>query len=289
MIERGLRATEVVSKSTEATIATESMRRHPEFWEDRQEKLRQLITAVSLEMEILRDSARKPWLPTIKDEAQRIKAIWVLSGPGTYLEPVSNSPGDQIYRNEAMSWAHGMDHQRLERSAWLMRKTVELISGQDFSESGKTPKDPVRIAELKAAIAEIGPYLIYNGVPAQNEVANSVLDQSTVIVPKERFFIPLGQIERTVDQVKNFALPPGVEWQSDDIMVVDTSDCHFSRLLRMMEHFRPSPFDQTAIVQAFPTPTTEAGRKTYAAMEMQGTMDYIARGMASQKPYPCRT
>ncbi|MCX6702306.1 MAG: hypothetical protein NTW60_00300 [Candidatus Wolfebacteria bacterium] len=138
------------------------------------------------------------------EDAKKIAAIWVFSGPGTYDK---SSKKD---RYENYKWAENMDRNRLNYAARLAKRVAEANSG--------IPAEKTSLAELegqkqrtKEKIRNYGPTIIYNGTPVENAVVEDVLEREEVIIPKEKVEIIEKSIDNTIDQIKSFRLPEGAK------------------------------------------------------------------------------
>lgn len=145
------------------------------------EEVRGLIRDVILEIEQLEQVAERDFRElNLGDEiARRIDAVWVLSCPGTYDEPLK----EDRYRD--YPWAKGMDRTRLNYAARIVRKVAEVRGGGSF-ERGGLGSLKRRKESIKKSISETGPYIIYNGRPDENAVVRDVLTREGVIIPQEK-------------------------------------------------------------------------------------------------------
>lgn len=218
------------------------------------------------------EAASHPNLPKTAEEAKKIKALWVFSGPGTYDLPFK----DDRYQN--FPWAGFMDRRRLNRAGWLMRKITEIAIGK-LLDGTKNPYD------MRQAILENGPYLIYNGRPDENATVEDVLKRPGIAIPRGKVHVIDAIIDNTLDQVKSFDLPINLNLQSDDRIALVSHAPHLARVLYVIDKFRPFP--EGVRIQAFPIATPREGKQIYAEMEIQGILYYaFVSNEASKNPYP---
>lgn len=201
--------------------------------------------------------------------AQNIGAVWAIAGTGTYREPVT-IVDNPLLRDKP--WAEWMDKHRIDRAIALIKQFTVL----------KT-----EVAnDLQSAIAENGPYLIYNGYNFQNSVLEEAITHDNLL-PKQKVKIISGDLKITVDQIKSFALPNDPDLKGKTIAIVSHAP-HLSRIMHMIERHKPFPSD--AKVLLFPLPTPEEGRDEFAFMEIKGLLYYMfVAGDASEEVYPYTT
>lgn len=230
------------------------MERHADFWSSKEEMLRSLISNVSQEILALEAAAAAPVLTL--EEAHNIKAIWVLSGAGSYSKPIIDSPGDLVYKDKP--WAQNSDRRRIDYAVKLSGQ-IKQLSGEE-------------------------PFLIYNGLEVQVKDLLEVIEKKYVNITKEKLFIPKGKITRTLDQVVNFELPKIDFEQGDKIGIVSHAP-HLCRVIRMANIYKPFP--EEIKVKLFPIIFSDPGNEAYFAQnEIMGVIGYLSRGEASGEPYP---
>ena len=213
------------------------------------------------------------------EDAKKIAAIWVFSGPGTYDSPTK----DDRYKDYA--WAAGMDRVRLNYAARLARRITEAVRGEKFKAESLTDVPRAKQA-LKEAILHEGPYIIYNGTQLENAVVEDVLAREGTVIPQEKVEVIKENINTTVDQIKTFRLPPDISTQDREIALVSHAP-HLARVTHMLNRYQPFP--ETTGVRLFPLPTPAAGKTQYADMEIMGLLYYIylSPGQdATEAPYP---
>lgn len=253
-------------------ILTDAYEENPPLERIGKPKLTTLISLTLDEINELEEAALHPNLPKTADEASRIKAIWVFSGPGTYDQPFKND------RYKDKPWARFMDRIRLNRAAWLMRKLTEEILGNTL--------DGIRNPEIvRQAFLENGPFLIYNGRHDENDAVRDVLTRPGIVIPKEKVHFIDARIDNTFDQVKTFSLPPGLTLKSGENIALVSHAPHLMRLLHIINKVKP--FLEGAKVQLFPIASPSDGRQEYAEMEIRGLLyaTFIS-GEAEETPCP---
>lgn len=252
---------------------------HSEYWSGKEVELKRLIEAVSFEVIEMEKHALIPQLPRNKEEARHVKAIWTLSGVGTYEKPIAMGPGDMIYVDKP--WAHGTDKKRTDHAIDLVKKISIIASGKYQPEDSDT--FAITNEELEALVIENGPYLVYNGIPSQNEDLIDAI-QKRRIFPIEKLFIPEGDIERTLDQVRNLQFPQ-IEFEEGDTIGIVSHAAHIARLMRILNKFNPLP--KGINIQAYPLVfENEYNEKEFVQSELRGIVGYISRGLATHEAYP---
>lgn len=227
-------------------------------------------------------------LPQAPQESQKIKAIWVLSGPGDYFHPQK----EDDYKDKP--WAKWMDRSRDMRAAWLARRITEIRIGLSL------PRNP---EVIKQSIAEYGPWVIYDGREDEKQAISQALINKEAIVPAERvFIIGKGIRRKTTDQIKEFVLPKGVVLNDGDEVALVTHAPHALRVLHMIQRiaeriranpglYPDSPFHGEVILRVSPVVTPSYGLKEYSIQEINGLLHYIYYDKtqpASETAYPCQ-
>ena len=229
-------------------------------------EIKQLIGNVLQEIELLEEIAERDYRELrIADEvAKKIEALWVLSGPGTYDDPVK----EDRYKN--YPWARGMDRARLNYAARIARRVAEARSGEAFNKGGLSSLKE-RKELTKQAISESGPYIIYNGRPDENEVVRDVLTREGIIIPKEKVMVIGEDIDKSVDQVKTIRLPEDFSIEHDELAIISHAP-QLARIVRMINRYKPFP--EGTKIRLLPVPTPEGGKAEYALMETRGILYY---------------
>ncbi|MCX6809662.1 MAG: GNAT family N-acetyltransferase [Candidatus Berkelbacteria bacterium] len=231
----------------------EGVKRYP-FWVDKKSELKKLLKKLQKEIQELEDVARHEAVLTEK-KAREIKAIWCISGSGSYEKPLLDVKSDQ--RLKDFPWAHGTDKKRLDYSARLIR-------------------------ELKNKGGH--PVLIYNGVKEQNTVLRKIAQKRLGLRGNE-LFISAGEIIKTIDQVSSLKFPKNLKLKNGDIIGIVSHSAHLSRVMRMVNKLRPFP--ESVKIVLFPL-VFESSRNEdkFAFNEIMGILGYLSRREISEKPYP---
>jgi hypothetical protein len=229
-------------------------------------EIKTLIRSVLEEIDLFEKVGKrdKKRLDVPLEVARNIVAIWDFSGPGTYDKPFKED------RYKDYKWAEGMDRARLNHTALLARKITEAIIGG--VERGELSRVQTRIARSRENIREVGPFIIYNGTEEENAVVRDVLTRQGVVVPAEKVIIPEGRIEKTSDQIAKIKLPESVDIGGKEVAIVSHAP-HLSRVIRMINRYRPFP--ENTKIRLFPLPTPQAGKFEYAMMEIRGILYYV--------------
>lgn len=264
-----------------------ALEEHPEFTDFPEHDIKTLIKTSHDEIEVLERVANpKEAIAALTSKiAEKISALWVFSGPGTYEEPVKNDS----YKD--YPWARGMDRVRINYAVFLARKIAEIRSGAR-ERRGPIHAVTERKQQAKAAISSHGPAIIYNGNEIENAAAERALAHSGSIVPSEKAEIleldPSHTIPepRTFHQIKLFKLPEHLYQPGNEIAIVSHAP-QLPRILRMLNRYQTLPKDMT--VRLFPLPTPPEGKEEYATLEIKGLLYYVFLSPdhdATREPYP---
>jgi len=246
------------------------------------DEVKSYLEEILSEIDRLEEAGRSdPGLRGLSSElAGSIGAIWVLSGPGTYYEPIlAENVGYAEYK-----WTHGMDRARLNYTARLARKVTEGATGIVHTATPSTIEHQTQ--KTKQTIADFGPHIIYNGAPLGNAAVREVLSKEHTVVPESKVSVLGEDIKNTIDQMKTFRLPDGALDGGKKIAVVAHAP-QLSRVVRMVNRYRPFP-EGTKIV-LFPLATPGGGGETYAAREASALVYYTYLSPdrdATREPYP---
>ncbi|MBI2051920.1 hypothetical protein HYT33_04130 [Candidatus Roizmanbacteria bacterium] len=265
-----------------ARVLQTSLREHPVLQLIDPRRVRGLVEASLDEIEKLEEVAlgKKFNIPASPQEAAKIKALWVLSGPGTY----DVATKDDRYQDRP--WARWMDRKRLNYAATLTRKLTEIVVGipRQSRPKGKELMTE-EVAQLRSSIERYGPYIIYNGRQDENRVVENVLRREGVMIPTGKVYVIYNNIDKTIDQVKSFRLPPDIQLETGDTIGVITHAPHMMRLMHILNYFKPFPENVT--VQAFPLPSPYDGGQEHTMDEICGLLNYVfVSGGATEEPYP---
>lgn len=200
-----------------------------------------------------------------------IDAVFVFSGPGTFLSPLK---GDN---QEAKRWS---DQIRISEGIWLVLKVTALRLDKSVQEV--TSND----------ISLLGPTLIYNGIPIENEVFRAVSILPQFPLPKSRIVLideveedgRMIPIRHTGDQVKSFPSYLLGNTIVGAVALVSNAP-HFPRILRYLNKYRPIPHERFPI-RCFPIPSRPELAALYAVEEVEALCRYLKRDQLSENPYP---
>lgn len=212
----------------------------------------ELAESIQSELDVMIQSADK--LPEKKDMEilKKVRAVWVLSGSGSYFVPLSNSTSDQANINNL--WYYGTDRARLDYVAqWLLSYAKVL------------PK-------------HLQPVLIYNGVKNQQEDLIKAIQTGKYKVPLGKIFFPPGDNTRTIDQIKNFALPPNINLEDGYLGVLS----HAPHLLRTLKFMKKNQmiFGKIKILALPLKLKDEKDQNAMNKPEIKGMLDYVDKGIA---------
>lgn len=127
-----------------------------------------------------------------------IQAVLVFSGPGTYYQ--------KLKENQA-SWMRWMDRDRIRAGVAVVREVAAARISEGFGQKIKG-----HYIE-KEDILKYGPFLVYNGIPLENEIFLKALDSAACKLPKEKVVVidtvqeadgSTHPVRHTGDQVKSF-------------------------------------------------------------------------------------
>lgn len=150
----------------------------------------------------------------LKDVAQHrertyssdIQAVLVFSGPGTYYDRLK--PGQE-------EWKRWMDRDRIRAGVAVVREITARRVLESFEKEYALTVDYSSRLNLatKEDILRQGPFLVYNGIPTENEVFRQAFDSPHCKLPKEKVVVidevreedgKSHPIRHTGDQVKSF-------------------------------------------------------------------------------------
>lgn len=242
------------------------MEKNPIFWRSKEDILKKLIDEVSVQIDEFDKFAAKE-LSFTRDEALSYKAIWCVGGAGSYEKPLIDAASDQKFGDRP--GYSGTDKERLDHTAKVIYQLAKTVSGKlSISKEGQTD-----------IIEKFGPTLIYNGVEEQDE---SLLRNAGnhYPVPKDKIYIPDGEIVRTIDQVRGFSLPDDTRINEGDKIGIVSHSTHLPRIVRMMGKY-PTVFENINIT-LFPVKhRDQIGILASRELEIAGIIDYIARDEAT--------
>lgn len=221
--------------------------------------------------------------PKTAEETSRIKALWVISAPGTYFKASKND------RYKDKPWAAWNDRQRVNYALHLGRRLAEVKLGHKLGNNW---------VKVERELNVEGPLIIYNGRPDENA---AVLEAAATpwlripepnLYPRDRIMVisPMPPIDNLLDQIKTFRLPRDFKMNSGDEIGVVIHAPQAIRFLYMLNNF-PGVIPEGAVIRVFPLPTPETGMQEYPLQELRGLINYrfIANPpIAADTPYPCK-
>lgn len=228
------------------------------------------------------ETAAQDWqrfLPQTKQDAEKLKALWVISAPGTYFKARKQD------RYSDKPWAMWNDRRRINHAFGIARRVTELVSGEQLTGNWGREKE---------LILEHGPLAVYNGTPLENaDLAQAVATPwlripRSLAYPKEKVCIinPFDRIDNVVDQVKSFRLPEDFKISEGDEIGIVIHAPQAPRLLHTLNKFS-RVFPTGVRARIFPLPNPD--RSEYPRQELRGLVYYrfIADPpLASGLPYP---
>lgn len=281
------------------TILSAVLEQKPDFFERvGKEQGIEFVNSVRnqmVEMETVARLRRKQ-LPKTAEEAEKIKAIIVISAPGTYL---AASKGD---RYQQYPWSRWMDHRRIEYAAYLIRNITEIKTGERLNNPQK----------FRESISREGPYLLYSGRPDEQDAIRAALISPHIHMPEERVILIGGEIiDNTIHQAQRLYLPKEISLQPGDqvgLVLHSAQAVRFAYTLQqavednleatfqnLPEPFPNLPFrNGVPILKMFPlpiptNPLTNQPSAQYPTLEICGLIHYAFYDQpktASEKPFP---
>ncbi|MBI2017877.1 hypothetical protein HYS92_02395 [Candidatus Daviesbacteria bacterium] len=237
----------------------------------------------------LEEAAQGSQLNLNQEDADRIKAIWVISAPGTYFK---RNKKDRYANKE---WAHWADRRRINYGFKVARRLAEIRAGREITGNIPSELDLIR---------KYGPIIIYNGRSDENahlieaakvpwfripEGLGYPPDRVSIINPVDH---PRFNTEKynLLDQIQTFSLPLNLQIQSgDEIGVV----AHASQAVRVLYALEGSgAFPAGVMAWMFSLPTPDNGFPEYPTQEIRAMVYYrfIANPpVVGNRPYPYKT
>lgn len=200
-----------------------------------------------------------------------IGAVWVFSGPGTFLSPLKGRDED---------WMAWMNHLRLSTGILLVLQVTSLTLNKSIQEVTKND------------VERSGPPLIYNGIPIENDDFRSVINLPQFPLPKGKIII-IDEVEKngikskirnTREQVMSFPRQLLGNPISGAIALVSHAT-HLPRILRYMNKYRTIPNNRFPI-RCFPIHSDPKWAAIDASREIEDVCRYLAMGHLSENPYP---
>ena len=219
--------------------------------------------------------------PKTADEAVKIKALWVISAPGTYFKPRKED------RYKDKKWSQWNDRQRINHAFEIGRKLVEVKSGHPISHNW---------VEAEREINAQGPLVVYNGTPEEDEAVLEAIKTPWLRIPEDKAYPknkvyvinPIAAIGNTVNQIHSFRLPKEFKIESGDEIGLVIHAPQAVRFLYMLNNF-PQVIPKGVTLRVFPLPTPVTGIPEYLLQELRGLINYgfIANPpLAAGSPFP---
>lgn len=283
-----------VEKGSTITVETvlQSIEKTEDWWGKLQELMGQgkpvtdFISGTIGVLNQLETLAQNPHLqlPQSPEEAAKIKALWIISAPGTYSQAYKQD------RYATKPWSRWMDRQRINYTLQVGRKLAEIKLGHPISSNW---------AETERELTEQGPLIVYNGTPAENAAVLEAKKTPWLRIPEGNIYpgnkivviSPIKGIDNTIDQIKSFHLPPAFDLSPGDEIGVILHAPQAVRFLYELANFKDS-IPQEANLRIFSLPTPKGGFPEYPMQELRGTTYYhfIANPpIAAESPYPFKS
>lgn len=242
-----------------------------------------LTEAISV-LNKMEESAKIPYLPEFKEEAEKIKALWVISAPGTYFQAEKND------RYKGKKWALWNDRQRINYAFKVGRRLAEIKMGHPVSENWVSAEEE---------LSEYAPFIVYNGRSDEDLALEEAVKTPWLRIPARLMYpakrvhiiLPIKGFDpntSTFDNIKTFRLPPGTKIEEGDeigIVIHAPQAMRFLYALANLDEIVP----KGAEIRMLPLPTPTGGYPEYPLQELRGMVNYrfIANPpIISDSPYP---
>lgn len=253
--------------------------------ENREEEAREFLDGAIGLLSALQESAKNPdsQLPSTPDEANKLKAIWAVSAPGTYFQAFKND------RYQTKPWAAWMDRNRINLAFQIGRKIAELKLGHPISSNW---------VETERELNETAPLVIYNGTPTENAAVLEAKNTPWLKIPGKNIYPsskimvinPLAGIDNTIDQIQSFRLPPNFDIAPGDEIGVVLHVPQAMRFLYILENYQQI-IPQGVNLRIFTLPSPPGSTPEYPMQELRGLTYYrfIANPpIAAASPRPAK-
>ena len=234
----------------------------------------------------LEEAAQNPasQLPKTPEQASKIKALWIISAPGTYFQAYKQDR----YANKP--WARWMDRQRINYAFKIGRQVGELVSGQKLGEGW---------LHAKGILEKYGPMIVYNGRSDESLAVAEAVKSPWLRIPsgleypaeKTHIIHPIKGFDpktSSLDNIRTFRLPPTVSLEEGDEIGVVLHAPQAVRFLYILANFKDT-IPQGVNLRVFSLPTPKGGFPEYPMQELRGTTYYhfIANPpIAAESPHP---
>lgn len=268
-------------------ILEEGKKENPQLQKVEEAKLTKLIASSLQEVAQLEQLAREHRriliegkIPIPAESLAKLKALWVLSGPGLYRQAFK----DDRYRDKP--WAAFMGRHRLTYAGLLTRRLAEAKPGAPYDHLQKGRITPLK-SVIRNRILAAAPIILFNGREDENLDVRSIVSEDGKVIPPEKVWISGKSIDKTIDQVNSLTLPPDLKLNPGDEIGIITHAPHFMRFAHMLNRFSDKlPISPEVTIRAFPLPSPPNSQE-YTDQEIRGLLYYVfITGEATKESYP---
>lgn len=225
----------------------------------------EFISGVISVLNQMEAAAKNPRLPQTKEEAEKIKALWVISAPGTYFQ------AEKADRYRGKKWSLWNDRQRINYAFKLGRQIAEIKLGHPVSKNWN---------ETEKEITDQGPMIIYNGTPQEDAAISEAVNTPWLRIPqgleypKTKVYVinPMHPIDNTSDQIRTFRLSPSIKINNGDEIGLILHAPQSMRFLHTLNLFNMLPVGIN--LRVFPLGTSPGGYPDYPLQELRGMVNY---------------
>lgn len=213
-------------------------------------------------------AAKNPRFPKTKEEAERIKALWIKTAPGDYF----HAEKDDRWKDKP--WAKWMDRKRDNYAFQIGRQITEVLSGQKLDNNW--PK-------AKEIIKSYGPLIIYNGRSDESHAFSEAVKipwlriPDGLMYPAEKTYVLQPTLgfdpnANMFDTIRTFKLPMGMKMQQGEEIGVIVHAPQAVRFLYALGMYNVIPSGVN--IRMFPMPTPPGGFPDYPLQELRGMVNY---------------
>lgn len=264
-----------------------SISENESWWEKFQEIMKQgypvnnfLADAISV-LNKMEETAQHPHLPQTKEEAEKIRALWVIAAAGAYSDAKKKD------RYEDKEWALWNDRQRVNYAFKIGRRLAEIKLGHPISDNW---------TDGEKELTEYAPLIVYNGTPVEDAAVLEAIKTpwlripEGLVYPKNKVLVinPLPPIDNTLDQVRTFRLPLSFKISPGDEIGVVIHAPQTARFLYALAKFE-EVVPKGAKIRILPLPTPPGGYPEYPLQELRGMVSnrFISNpAKIADSPYP---
>ena len=288
------KSTPEVTNTMVDSIIKQAIKRNPRLGDVDTNSMRPVVAGALKEIANLEDLALRHkqillngQLPWTEEQIQKIKVLWVLSGPGYYRQPFKADIAE-VEEIRGSSWAKYMGRHRLTYAGLLMRRLAEAKAGIPSATLSQGVISS-SIPELRTLVSIHAPLLFFNGQKSENQDLRNVLQEVGEVIPTEKVVIcDQDRASGTLPQISHLKFPPPIELQSGDEIGVITQAPHLARLGRLLNFNQDHPLVPSGVkFRALPLPSTAEGRDPHARIEAVKILYYVfIVQQATKEPYP---